>query len=276
MRRNNYQNRQKKFALKSSISSIVFISYREEGIYYELLKHVSQQQINAMSLKEIKTWLEAFRKNPGKAVFYLLLAIGAIYILSFVGEKAKKHANPDGEGEGSVIVRITVLGSDGIPLEDAQVWSSVGGEAKKVAGGWELEIQQSKLPQNRKIIIYASQKSAYLKGHREIIVGKRNSLTTSIRLEHDTSAQVKGNVYGVSEAVGKDIVKNPIAGATVSIVGSAGFTTTDTNGFFSLPAFVAEDEEIRLHISKTGYVTKEQYHPAGNTPAYIVLQRIKQ
>jgi hypothetical protein len=172
---------------------------------------------------------------------------------------------PVGTGDGMAVVRITVLGSDKMPIEDAQVWSSVGGEAKKVAGGWELEFPMSKLPEDRKITVYAAQKSAYLKGQREIIVNEGKPTAASIQLERETSAQVKGTV---SDTSGK-----PVAGASVSILGSASSVTTDARGLFSLPANAAMGEEVRLRVSKTGYETLDQYHPAGDGPAYVVLQR---
>src|SRR5215471_10052793 len=37
-------------------------------------------------------------------------------------------------------VRVVVVGSDGVPSNDAKVWSSIGGEAKKVDGGWQFDI----------------------------------------------------------------------------------------------------------------------------------------
>jgi hypothetical protein len=155
-----------------------------------------------------------------------------------------------------------------MPIEDAQVWSSVGGEAKKVAGGWELEFPISKLPQDRKVTIYAAQKSAYLKGEREITVPEEKPIAISIQLQRETSAQVTGTV---ADADGK-----PVVGANVTIVGSAGSAITDDQGHFSLPANAAVGEEVRLRISKSGYEVLDQYHPAGDGPAYIILQRKKQ
>jgi hypothetical protein len=40
-------------------------------------------------------------------------------------------------------VRVTVIGPQGTPVEDAKVWSSIGGEPKKVAGGWQFGYSRS-------------------------------------------------------------------------------------------------------------------------------------
>jgi hypothetical protein len=42
-------------------------------------------------------------------------------------------------------LRVTVLGPDSVPVEDSKVWLSIGGEAKKVTGGWEFDIPFNKL-----------------------------------------------------------------------------------------------------------------------------------
>ena len=163
------------------------------------------------------------------------------------------------------ILRITVLGSDSVPVEDAHVWLSIGGEAKKVTGGWEFEIPLSKLPVNHKLDVYAEQQNAHLKGHREIIANDSRMLAITIPLIRDISAFIKGTV--------SDDSNRPVVGATINIVGSAGSVTTDAQGFFSLPANAAEGEEVRLRVSKSGYEGLDQYHPAGNVAAYIILRK---
>ena len=64
-------------------------------------------------------------------------------------------------GGGLVTVRVTVLGPENVPVEDAKVWSSLGGEPQKVSGGWELEIPEAKIPSTRKLTIYAAKESAF-------------------------------------------------------------------------------------------------------------------
>lgn len=174
---------------------------------------------------------------------------------------------PVGTGDGFVTVRLTLLGRDAVPVEDAQVWSSVGGEVKKIAGGWEIEIPVSKLPSNRKLTVYAAQQYNHLEGQTDIAVGNEHLVTASIKFERDMSAKVSGTVFDASRV--------PIAGATVSIVGVADTVSTNNQGYFSLAAHAAIGEPVRLYISKVGYQSVEQYHPAGEEPAYIILERAR-
>ena len=68
-----------------------------------------------------------------------------------------------------------------MPVGSSKIRSSIGGETKKVDGGWELEIAESKLPNNRKIMIYAKQ--ANLKGQSEIfvVIGKTTSVSIQLK-----------------------------------------------------------------------------------------------
>ena len=72
-------------------------------------------------------------------------------------------------------VRVTVVGPQGTPVEDAKVWSSMGGEPKKVAGGWQFDIPAAARPADGKLTIWASVDAAYLKGSQELeLAGDRN------------------------------------------------------------------------------------------------------
>jgi hypothetical protein len=166
---------------------------------------------------------------------------------------------------GVTTIRVSLLGPDKMPIDEGQVWASIGAEAKKVTGGWELEFASAKLPQDRKVIIYAARRQAHLKGQGEITVEKGQSTPVAIQLEPDTSANVTGTVA--------DEKGNPIAGAKVSITGGAGSSVTDGDGFFLLPAKAAEGEEVRLRVTKPGYEALDQYHPAGSSPAYLIIRR---
>ena len=159
-------------------------------------------------------------------VLFLLLLSGVTFYALTLGAPASDMA----------VVRITVLGPDKMPVEDSEIWSSIDGVIKKVGGGWELEIAQSKLSNGHRITIYAEQKQKRLKGQDDITLNSKTTFA-SIQLERETSVLVKGNVY--------DENKDPVEGAVVSVVGEAGATRTDAQGFFTLPANKAEGEEVR-------------------------------
>src|ERR1035441_3121738 len=65
-------------------------------------------------------------------------------------------------------VRVTVVGPEGTRVEEAKVWSSMGGEPKKVAGGWQFDIPAASRPADGKLTFWASLDAAYLKGSREV------------------------------------------------------------------------------------------------------------
>jgi hypothetical protein len=190
-------------------------------------------------------------------ILFMLLSSGLTFY-------ALMHFIPDPPSDVATI-RITILGPDMMPMENSVIRSSIGGETKEVAAGWELEVAESKLPIDRKIIIYAEQKQAHLKGQGEIVVSGEKTTSASILLQRDISARVKGNV---SDEKGR-----PVADAIVSILETAESTTTDPQGFFILPTNGAEGEEVRLRVIKYGYEPLDQYHPAGSNPAYIILRR---
>jgi hypothetical protein len=129
-----------------------------------------------------------------------------------------------------------------------------------------FDIPASNRPSDGKLTFYAAKKSAYLLGKQTVQLGNNYTLATTISLTKDSSAMVQGRVV--------DDSGRAIAGARVSVVGHETETiTTKLNGKFALPAHTAWDETIRLHIEKEGYGSVDQYHPAGEESATIVLTR---
>ena len=162
-------------------------------------------------------------------------------------------------------VRVTVLGTQ-TPVENAVVWSTMGGEPLKVSGGWEFDIPASKKPADAKLTIFAEVPPAFLSGRRDLLLANDYNPAITIQLQRDTSALVRGIVINNA---GK-----AVEGAHVSIVGYDGEgTITSREGHFVLPAHAADGQQVLLHVEKVGLAPVNQYHPAGTEPATVVLQR---
>jgi hypothetical protein len=163
-------------------------------------------------------------------------------------------------------VRVTVLSDQKLPTEDAKVWSSIGGEPMKVAGGWHFEIPAAKRPQDGKLTIFASQENAYLIGSRDLQLNADYNPAVVIQLERDTSAKVRGQVV--------DSRGRAVAGARVSVVGYGDeAVVTKEGGDFELPAHAAVGQQVRLYAEKRGYGVADLHCPAGDEPATLQLKR---
>jgi carboxypeptidase family protein len=162
-------------------------------------------------------------------------------------------------------LRVLVLGPNGSPVEDAKVWTSVGGEPKQVAGGWEFDIPISKRPADGRLTVYASQRDAFLSGSEEVRLGNQLASSVTVRLAADLSAMVRGIV--------QDGAGNALEGVRVSVVGHEGETvTTGPGGQFVLPAHAADGQQVQLHAEKAGYEAVTRFHPAGDFPATLILE----
>ena len=163
-------------------------------------------------------------------------------------------------------VRITVLNDQKLPIEYARVWSSIGGEPMKVAGGWHFEIPAAKRPQDGKLTIFASQETAYLRGARELQLSADYNPAVIIQLERDTSAKIRGRVV--------DSRGRAVKGVRVFVAGYEDeYIITKEGGNFELPAHAAVGQQVLLHAEKTGYRPVTLHHSAGDDPAELKLER---
>jgi hypothetical protein len=162
--------------------------------------------------------------------------------------------------------RITVVDPQGVPVEDAKVWSSFGGEPKKVAGGCQFDIPEASKPQDGKLTIFASQGTAFLTGNANLQLGSDHNPAVVVQLKYDDSANVRGQVV--------DARGNAVVGARVCVVGyEKEFVLTQVGGNFELSAHKAINQQVLLHIEKAGFKGVNQYHPAGPEPAVIILEK---
>jgi len=120
-----------------------------------------------------------------------LLAAIALLILGSLG-LAPLLTSTYVQARGIYHVRAIVLGADKVPVENAHLTSSGGGEPKKVEGGWEFDIPPQSRPADGIVVIYAAVSSAFLTGNSAVKLGKDYYPTTTIQLSADTSAIVRG------------------------------------------------------------------------------------
>lgn len=170
------------------------------------------------------------------------------------------------ENDGIYRVRATVINPQGVPVEEAKVWSSVGGEPKKVAGGWQFDIPAASKPRDGKLTVFAQQESAYLDGRAELTLSDDLNPTVTIKMTNDASAKVRGQVT--------DTKGRAVAGARVFVVGyGSEAVITKEDGNFELPAHKAVNQQVQVVAEKAGVGNARLWHPAGETSVQLVLQR---
>jgi hypothetical protein len=209
------------------------------------------------SLQSFFCWQNAeerFPQSHGGALAAIVL-LGLVPIIAQLG------------GVSIYRVRVTVLSSTGTPVEDAKVWSSIGGEAKRVAGGWQFDIPAALRPVDGKLTVWASIDSSFLKGSEETQLAADHNPTVTIQLTQDKTATVSGRVIERHGMMG-------IVGARVNVEGyeSEG-VISQAGGSFVLPAHAAVGQSVVLHAEADDYNGVTQWHPAGDEPATIILDR---
>lgn len=161
-------------------------------------------------------------------------------------------------------VRVTVIGPDGMPVEQAQVWSSVGGEAKQVSAGWEVDIPASIKPSDGKITILAAVPPAHLSARTDLMLGSDYNPTAVVQFQKAEPTSIRGIVIDDSQ--------KEVQGAIVKVVGyETDIAITQKDGQFVLATHAGDGQQVLLRVEKEGYVTVQQLHPAGGEPATIVL-----
>jgi hypothetical protein len=199
------------------------------------------------------------------ALLGLVPIAGSLYVEAHkidVSAQANRYQN---EAAALYRIRATVLNLDGVPVESAKVWSSIGGEAKKVAGGWQFDVPKASVPASGTLTLYATIADAFLAGQSTILLAADHGPTTTIHLGRDTSASVRGIVT--------DSAGRAVEHVRVSVVGyGAEAASTNADGGFVLAAHAADGQQVELHAEKQGYKAVNQLHPAGNSPATIRLE----
>jgi len=196
-----------------------------------------------------------------RLLVFAVLGCLSVALLSIAGDIYLKHE----AGLNSVYrVRVTVIGIEHTPVENATVWSSIGGEPKKVNGGWEFDIPSGNKSPSGEIIIYAKIENSSLQGKANLRLETDRNPSIVVTLEPDESAMVRGTV--------EDESGHALRGVDVSVVGFGDeHVTTSARGSFVLRAHVADGHTVRLHAETPDYQPLNQDQPAGNAPAILVL-----
>lgn len=205
-------------------------------------------------------------KNLGAGI--LRLIIDRLFVLALVavvlGFAGFVVSTVSGKPPELYRVRVTVIDAEQKPVEDAKVWSSMGGEPKKVAGGWQFDIPAVSKPVEGKLTLFAELRNAFQKGRKELDLAEDYNPTVVIPLEKDTSAAIRGMVVDPSGRA--------VSGVRVSVVGyGSEAATTDEDGSFELAAHASPGQQVQLHAEKEGFEPTNQWHPAGHSPVTITL-----
>ena len=189
--------------------------------------------------------------------------LGSLTVVILVFGLAPIVASTYLQWRGVYRVRVIVLGLDRLPIDDAHVTSSIGGEPKRVEGGWEFDIPPQTRPSDGVVMFFASMNSAFLDGSSKLILGHDYYPTITIQMASDTTAILRGVVL--------DMRHRPVPGATVSIAGYAEIVTTDQMGNFQLAAHAAEGQVVRVQAQK-GQMQASMSVPAGRTSVELVVK----
>lgn len=183
----------------------------------------------------------------------LLVAVALAFWLSKAGRQAPVVYR----------VRVIVLDPDKKPVNAAKVTSSLGGEAMKIDGGWQFVVPRRESSPMR---VYAEVPSAFLRGEAELRLAADVSPTVILKLAKSTSAMVRGLVTTGGGSA--------LLGAMVSVTGyGSEAVTTVADGSFALQAHAADGQQVQVHAEKPGYRSLTQWHPAGDFPVTLVLER---
>ena len=204
----------------------------------------------------MRVWFgSTLMSNP--KVFWLLLVA-----LVFMGVGAAFHKSPESR---DYRLRVTVIDRKKSSIEGAKVTTSIGGEERTVDGGTQFLIPAATIPPDRKVKIYVRDDKTSLTGIAELQLGNDRHPAVTIQLGFE-DAKVRGQVV---DSRGK-----PVPGVVVSVVGHAQEgVTTQADGRFELSAHAATRQFVQLYAVKPSFKPNKQWHPAGDDPATIMLEK---
>jgi hypothetical protein len=185
------------------------------------------------------------------AIFIFLLGLSPLLASTYL------------DSQGIYRVRIEVLNSAKVPVHDAEITSSAGGELKKTDAGWEFTIPREGKPANSEVTFTAADKDAFLVGNSTLRLERDYFPQVTIQLTSMPPVEVRGMV--------EDENGRPIEGARVWVLGYGDTVTTGLTGSFSLAAHAADGQQITL-LAEKGPSTAQTTAFAGRT-AEVILRK---
>ena len=146
----------------------------------------------------------------------LLVAAVVLALLGWITVRQPSE-QPDYRG------RVTVVSPDDNPVDDAHVRSNLGGEAKKVEGGWEIDLP-SESAKGHKLTAYAEVQNRGWSGNADLDFGDDHSPPLKVFLKETGELPVRGTVLDVT---GRSV---PNAQITVIGFGEEGVSTGSREG----------------------------------------------
>jgi hypothetical protein len=241
---------------------------------FEFLKRISdvrtQWSLAAFAIAAVVILFTYVVAKPSPKIRKIALGFaGSICLLGLVPILASAYlASQQMSREAHAIyrVRVTVLDAQGAPLDDARVWSTLGGETKTVAGGCEIDIPAAGKPKDGQLTVFAEKKSAFLRGKGEVQLKDDVSIAIVVAMKMDLVGRVRGIV--------QDGSVRAVAAAWVMVVGyGTEAVKTSETGSFDLPAHAALGQQVLLHAEKKGYKPTEQWQPAAEEAIALTIIR---
>jgi len=243
---------------------IPFTLVQSKGVWDTIPNIANPWNLAAVALAVVMFLALKFRGKPVPPAAWIIILL---LVIIPIGPSVYQEVTKTRDSSGAIHhVRVTVVDPQGIHTENAEVWSSFGGDPKRVVGGWQFDIPAASKPQDGKLSFFASKKSAFLTGRADLTLGNDYNPAVTVSLQRDNSANVRGQVV--------DGKNRAVVGARVFVVGyGSEAVITKEGGNFELPAHAEVDQGVLLYAEKRGYPAVKQWHPAGDAPAVLLLKR---
>jgi hypothetical protein len=172
-------------------------------------------------------------------------------------------SNPPTQNTAGYNVRVTVLSPSLTPVDYARVHSTLGGETKKVDGGWEIAIPGPNA-NGRKLTVFADVSFKGWLGRIDVLLADDHLPSVIVELKKGGEQAVRGIVL--------DARGGAVHNAIVSVAGYEGAVATDENGAFELPTHSTEGEIVQLHVEKAPYAPLNETYKVSSGSVTLLLK----